>query len=304
MSCCKYFSTNGKTPLVSQLLSTWNLIVLEVFFIYEFQGECKMSAKTKLLINVGALFVAAIICISIVGFYQYKAASIHSYESKLDAQSFLVAQSVGEKMNRMFDGLSIMSKQVNITKRGKVDVDDLLMQLKDLKVQFNVLNAYLGLRSGATYSVNRNGLVPKFNAKEKKREWYLRAMAGEQKIITTPYKSASGNMVMAVAVPVIRNDTVVGVLSINLALDEITNFVQGLDHSNQIFVSRNDGFIMAAKYPEYIGTNLYDKHPSYAKYHNKKSSQHSYFFEKNEYLVVSNKVDEFGLDSLGLGSMV
>ncbi|WP_261841198.1 methyl-accepting chemotaxis protein [Aliamphritea ceti] len=253
-----------------------------------------MSAKAKLLIYVGMLFALAIVSISVVGFYHFKTASVHDYEQRLQNQSFLISSAISEKMNRMFDALELVSGEVNISADGEVTPEVLMPQLEALKSQFKVLNAYVGLKDGRTYSVNKNGLIPNFNAKQKKREWYLRALAGERKIMTTPYESASGNMVMAVAVPIVRNSAVVGVLSINLALNEITDFIQGLDENNQLFVSRADGFIMAAKYPDYIGTNLYEQRPSYVPFKDQQTSEHSYFFDGNEYFVVSSRVEEFG----------
>ncbi|MBN3561472.1 methyl-accepting chemotaxis protein [Aliamphritea spongicola] len=252
-----------------------------------------MSVKAKLLIYVGMLFALAIVSISVVGFYHFKTASVHDYERKLQNQSFLISRAISEKLNRMFDALELISGEVQIVD-GEVNSEQLLPQLQALKSQFGVLNAYVGLRDGRTYSVNKNGLIPGFNAKQKQREWYLRALAGERKIMTTPYLSASGNMVMAVAVPVIRSNAVVGVLSINLSLNEITDFIQGLDENNQLFVSRADGFIMAAKYPDYIGTNLYEQRPSYVPFKDQPTSEHSYVFDGNEYFVVSTRVEEFG----------
>ena len=253
-----------------------------------------MSAKAKLLIYVGMLFALAIVSISVVGFYHFKTASVHNYEQKLQNQSFLISRAIGEKMNRMFDALELSAGEVEITASGDVVVAELLPQLSSLKSQFKVLNAYVGLRDGRTYAINKNGLIPNFNAKEKQREWYLRALSGERKIITTPYKSASGNLVMAVAVPITRDSTVVGVLSINLSLNTITDFIEGLDKNNQLFVSRADGFILAAKYPDYIGTNLYEQRPSYQPFKDAQSSEHSYAFESKEYFVVSSQVAEFG----------
>lgn len=253
-----------------------------------------MSAKAKLLIYVGMLFALAIVSISVVGFYHFKTASVHNYEQKLQNQSFLISRAIGEKMNRMFDALELTADEVEISTSGEVTVEVLLPQLSSLKSQFKVLNAYVGLRDGRTYAINKNGLIPNFNAKKKQREWYLRALAGERKIITTPYKSASGNLVMAVAVPITRNGSIVGVLSINLSLNTITDFIESLDENNQLLVSRADGFILAAKYPDYIGANLYEQRPSYQPFKDSQGSEHSYVFEGKEYFVVSSQVAEFG----------
>lgn len=260
-----------------------------------------MSVKSKFLLLIGIMFSIVIVAISSLGYQHFKQTSVDSYQQKLVNQSFLISKAIDEKMNRMFDALTITAQQLEMTESGELadtetanNYTALLAKLTLLKTHFNVLNAYVGVKDGKTYSVNKNGLIAGFNAVEKQREWYVRAFNGDKKILTTPYLSASKNLVMALAVPVIRNNKVVAVLSINLSLGEITNFIEGLDETNQLFVSRKDGFILAAKYPDYIGTNLFEQRESYQAYKNQPSSSHSYAFDGKEYLVVSAQSASFG----------
>ena len=118
--------------------------------------------------------------------------------------------------------------------------------------------------------------------------------AGEKRIITTPYTSSAGQLVMALAVLITRNGKIAAVLSANIAVDEITSFIGTLTTENQVFVSRADGFILAAKEDGYVGTNLFEQRPSYKKYEGQSGSQHFYLFENNEYFVINAKIASSG----------
>jgi methyl-accepting chemotaxis protein len=91
-----------------------------------------------------------------------------------------------------------------------------------------------------------------------------------------------------------ENGKVVGVLCVNLKVNQITTFINGLTKNNQIFVSNNEGYIIAAKYPDYLGKNLLKLRPTYTQFKNKEQSSHSYNFENKEYFVVSSLMTTLG----------
>ncbi|GDY25662.1 methyl-accepting chemotaxis protein [Agarivorans sp. Toyoura001] len=248
-----------------------------------------MSAKAKILYLMGLLFSIIILLISAVGFINFKSASVVNYTAQLDDQAFLIAKAIEQKMDRYFDALDLKAAELPVSASGKVDEKQLMVSLHAMKNKLGVLNAYIGLASGDTYAASNNGIIPNFNAKKLNREWYTRGMANEAKIVTTPYTSSTGDVVMAVAVPVQRDGKAIGILAVNLALNQITTFIDGLSEQNQLFVSREDGFIIAAKYTDYIGKNLFELRPSYKQYNTMDSSQHDYDFDGNEYSVVSAK---------------
>lgn len=250
-----------------------------------------MSAKIKILLSIGLMFVVSTISITFIGYMNFKSASVESYTDKLNNQTFLISNAIEQKMNRYFDALNIMANGVEIDENGLVDVDRTVTDLYLLVDNLGVLDAYIGTKTGATYSHGANGLIKGFNAVEKKREWYLRAFKGDKKIITTPYTSTKGNVVMAVGVPIVRNRIVLGVVCVNLKVDQITQFIQNLTPENQLFVSRNDGYLLASHDTEILGQNLFNLHPSYKRYKNDKKSIHSYTYEEDEYQVVSAKID-------------
>ena len=250
-----------------------------------------MAAKTKLTLYVAILFTIVIITISMVGFFNFKSSSVENYANKLDSQSFLISKAVEQKMSRYFDALNMVSSQLDVEQDGSLNVESVVEDTKRIQTKLKVLNSYIGMKDGTTYSAVRNGIIPNFNAIELKREWYTRVFAGETEIITTPYKSAAGNLVMALGVPVIRNGEIVAALCLNLAVDQITDFISGLSPENQIYTTREDGFILSSKNRQDIGKNLFKIIPSFANHKNAKSSAHEYEFQGEDYFVASSKLE-------------
>lgn len=250
-----------------------------------------MAAKTKLILFIALLFTTIIIAISAIGFINFKSSSVENYSNKLSNQAFLTSKAVEQNVNRYFSLLNMVATQVPIDKNGNLDVEKFIIESHRLKNELNVLNAYIGLKSGLTYSAAKNGIIKNFNAKELNREWYTRIFAGEKNIITTPYKSAADNLVMAIGVPVIREGEIVAVLCVNLALDQLTNFVKQLSEDNQIYVTRADGYVLASKFPKDIGNNLFKTIPAFAQNKENAFEPHDYALDNKEYLAIAVPIE-------------
>ncbi|MGJ8646643.1 MAG: methyl-accepting chemotaxis protein [Marinomonas colpomeniae] len=251
-----------------------------------------MSAKSKLLSYVGALFIVAILLVTMIGYFNFKSTSVKNSTGKLKIESFLISNALEQRMQRYFDSLNVLSNDLAINKNGNINFEPVGKQLKDIISNLNAINAYVGLKNGDTYTPT--GLIPNFNAKSLNREWYNRIFSGEKKIVTTPYVSSTGNLVMAVAVPVIRENIIVSTLNINIPVDGITKFAESLTDTNQLIVSRADGFILAAPVVDNIGKNLFELQPSYKQYASKDSSQHTARFEGEEIVVHGSKIESLG----------
>ncbi|MEZ8545955.1 methyl-accepting chemotaxis protein [Vibrio cyclitrophicus] len=253
-----------------------------------------MGLKLKLLSIFGSMFIVVVISISVWGYFSFKSESTNNYQELLGRESLLIGRALEQRIERNFDVLMTVSSVIPISSVGGLDLDALMMLLNSIVKHNDVINAYVALSDGSTYSTSTKGLVANFNAKEKQREWFVRVFSGENRVVTTPYQSAEGDTVMAVAVPVSRNGLVVAALVTNIKLATLTNFVSTLTQDNQIWVAREDGYLLAAKYPELLGKNLYQERPSYAAFRNEISSSHSYRFKEQEYFVVSQKLKSNG----------
>jgi len=222
-----------------------------------------LTVKSQLTLFFGMTFLLVISIVSGIGFINFKSSSVNNYSERLSNNAFLISKAVEQKTNRYFDTLNLSAKNIPIDNSGVTDEQLALKMVSDIRDYNDVLNSYIGFKDGSTFSANKKGIIPNFNARELGREWYTRIFRGESQIITTPYTSASGNTVMALGVPVVRNGEVIAALCLNLPLDKITNFISQLSDSNQVYGSREDGFILASKDTSQIGKNLFDINPSF-----------------------------------------
>ena len=249
-----------------------------------------MSAKKKLLSYIGALFVLAIFIVSTKGYFNFKSASINNSSKSLEKESFLISNALDQYVQRYFDGLAILGHDLDVTENRVPD--DIVDTLKNAKSYFNVIAAVAVLKDGTSYI--STGRVINQNKRALDREWYKRIFAGEKKIITKPYTTATGDFVMALAVPVVREKKTVATLLVNMKVLGITEFVSGLSEYNQLIVSRSDGFILASPNEDEIGLNIFELQPTYEAYAKESASQHSYTHEGEEYVVNSAKIESLG----------
>ncbi|MBG0757503.1 methyl-accepting chemotaxis protein [Vibrio cidicii] len=250
-----------------------------------------MRLVRKLLLLLGGILLVIVVSISGWGYFSFKTESTKNYQELLERESFLIGRALEQRIDRNFDVLITMSSVASISGEGVRDLGVLMEQLNSIAEHNQVINAYVALSDGSTYSTSTKGLVPNFNAKEKQREWFVRVFSGESRVVTAPYQSAEGDAVMAVAVPINRNGRVVAVLVTNIKVDTLTSFVSTLKPDNKIWVAREDGYILAAKHPEFLGKNLYQERPTYAAFRNEISSSHSYHFDNYEFFVASQKIE-------------
>ncbi len=253
-----------------------------------------MGLSRKLLLIFGVMFLAVVTAISGWGYFSFKAESTKNYQELLERESLLIGRALEQRIERNFDVLKTVSSVISISSEGIFDLGSLMGQLNSIVEHNNVINAYVALSDGSTFSTSTKGLVPNFNAKEKRREWFVRVFSGEGRVVTAPYQSAEGDAVMAVAVPVNRDGRVVAALVTNIKVNTLTSFISRLTPENQVWVAREDGYILAAKYPELLGKDLYQERPSYAAFRNESSSSHSYQFNNREYYVASQKLSSNG----------
>lgn len=251
-----------------------------------------MSAKSKILTYIGALFVLAVFVVTIMGYINFKSASTSNAEESLKVESFLIASALDQRIQRYFDSLNMVSDTIDIDENGTINMTSVGKRLAEVTQSLDVMDTYVGLENGLTYRFN--GVLENFNAKTLNREWYRRIFDGEKRIVTTPYKAATGEYVMAVAVPVIRGNKIVSTLNINIPVDGITLFSGSLSDKNQIIVSRSDGFILASSSTDDIGENLFELQPHFKSYVNEERNQHEYAFQGEDYVVYGAKVDSLG----------
>ncbi|WP_413699104.1 methyl-accepting chemotaxis protein [Psychromonas sp. KJ10-10] len=239
----------------------------------------------------GGLITGVVLIIASVGFVNFKSESNKQYDENLELKSFLIAKALDQKVGRMFDVLNAVSAELAVTSDEQVDEQAVLESLKSIANKFEVLGAHIGMKNGDIYASLANGFVPNVNARDLKREWYVRIFEGENQVITKVYVNGEGDNAIALAVPIMREAKRVGILAVNIKVDLITNFVNELSDNQQVYVSREDGYILVAHNLDMLGDNLFTSHPTYDKVKHEKANSHNYQYEGEDYFVASAKIE-------------
>lgn len=245
------------------------------------------TVKTKIILSVFLLFTIVISIMTTASYVNFSSSSETTKKNELDVMARAVGKAVAVKMGDYFSSLELASKQFNNDQKLSDDTKSEFREniLKDLRDNTMTLESYYGFKDGSTYTTK--GLIPNFKEKALKREWYLRIHAGEKRIVTTPYISSAGFNVMAVGVPLLANDSIIGTLCVNLKLTEITEFTNNLLDFSNIILTRSDGYIMAHQDAELIGKSLWDVVPDLKKFTSDKEDKRINFEFDNEKYVGS-----------------
>jgi len=197
-----------------------------------------------------------------------------------------------EKINRYFSALETAAHQLSMSEQDLVTAPNSSNVLQHLQDKMGFKATYFGLVNGDTYL--SSGKIPDFNAKDLDREWYNDILLKQKvRMMTTPY-IAGDQPVMALAVPILYKGKIVAALAGNISVTGLSDYLASHNAKNQVFVSRQDGYILAAKYSEMIGSNIFEQRPSYKNYQNQVHSQHNYELNGESFYVVSSRIDSLG----------
>jgi len=243
-----------------------------------------LSAKNKIVASVVAFFSVTILLMAYFSYYKFNESSEKVNDERLKTIALAVGKAVSERAGIYFNVLELAAKMMH--EDQGLNEEALLAYRLDIlhKIiqQIGAGEAYFCLADGRTYSWASKGIIPNFNAKELGREWYKRLFNGEKRIITTPYTSSIGAIVMAVGVPILKEGNVVGTLCANLGLTDITNFANKIMDYKNIILTRGDGYILAHQDKEYIGKNLKDIVPGLSAYSDQNSNKRIEFSVNGE----------------------
>ncbi|RQW63333.1 methyl-accepting chemotaxis protein [Vibrio viridaestus] len=250
-----------------------------------------MSAKNKILLSIGGLFFIVILSIVGNGYFAFSNSSEKNYTDKLKIEAKLIAAASEQKMLRNFDLLVMAADSIDVDDQGNLNVEQLKNKLNFMENNYDIVEAFYARADGVSY--RKTGEIADFNARELRRTWFLRAMTGEAHVTTKPYE-ASGSMIISQVEPVKRNGKVVGVIGLNIDLGDTASYIKTLSEKGQIFLNREDGYILSAYNPDSVGKNIFDLRPSYSEYKDKGGIGHKYQYENKPYFVVNAISEELG----------
>ncbi|TXR53633.1 methyl-accepting chemotaxis protein [Reinekea thalattae] len=235
-----------------------------------------MSVRLKMMLLSSGLIATVVAIISTIGYLNFKSESITSDTAQLQTKATLISKAVEQRIDRIFDVLNTGASELAVYSDETLEPDRVLENLNNIAGNLDVMGAHMSMKNGDIYASLAGGFVSSVNAKDAGREWYVRVFEGEDKVMTDVYTNGEGNLAIAMSVPVFRDGNKVALVAVNIDVDLITNYVASLSDNNQVYVSRADGYLLAASDPELIGQNIYELYPDFIDYKDAEQSIHKY----------------------------
>ena len=251
-----------------------------------------MTLKNKFAFINSILLIIVVVAISTSAYMNFRQSSVQNFEAKLYENSTLVGRALDEKIMRYFDVLdSVGNFSLRFDQDGYLhDPEHVQSALATLQRRLGVDRVFIGLESGEAFI--DSGYIAGFNAKTKNRDWYNQVFNQKLKrVITADYKNTDNRAVIALAVPIINNGNILATIAIELKLSDITNFIGTLSDNNNLFVFRDNGFILAAKDVNNLTKNIFEIRPDYNVFRRVDSVDIHYTAPSGiEYFAVSKKM--------------
>ncbi|WP_234121861.1 methyl-accepting chemotaxis protein [Clostridium hydrogenum] len=179
--------------------------------------------RTKLIIYMCSLSAAVLIILSLISYYVAHDIIFKSYTDKMRTTS----EKYGEFINGWLDGQAKSFDEFVYGIENSKDMDntELIAYMgKKLKANPNISDIYVGLINGKL--LDGSGWTPPSDYDATKRDWYKNAI-DENKLVYTPYYDlVTKKMVVSIAEPITKNGRLIGVISIDLKLDVITDEIK------------------------------------------------------------------------------
>ncbi len=240
-----------------------------------------MLLKNKILLFIFVLLVAIASALTWNGFSEFNQINKDMIIKSTEDRSKLISVSLGEKLDGYFSSLRTFS--ISYDPYGKLDEVTTTKDLRKLAENNDTNSAFVAFESGLTFE---NGqFIPNFNAKEVKREWFIRGFAGEKEIITDVYQNTDGVNVFAFAVPILNDGKVVAVVAIGIEQNVLNAFIGTLTERGQIFTYNNLGYIIAAKNPDDVSKNIKNVEPELVDFDS--GNTHFYDIDHDDYVLAS-----------------
>jgi methyl-accepting chemotaxis protein len=247
-----------------------------------------MLLKYKITGLFTSLSFFMVLLVSIVAYQNFAEFSRVSYQDKVETQSKLVAQALDEKLMRFFDVID--SGTFFFDEYGELDLERANLTVEEIAQTINgEAGIYLGLKDGTLISDGK--AVANFNAITAKSEWFINIFDGEHYVVSTSYVDVTKNVeVFGLSVPIMHQGKISGVVLINIPVKLFSDFIASLSSNNQMFVYRNDGYIVSSEVQGDIGKNIFELRPQYKAISESNKSMTYTAPDLDDYFVTSHKM--------------
>lgn len=241
-----------------------------------------MKLKEKLLL---AIIFVSVIPIMVLGYFSYKLGvdNVVRIEKKefgkvIDNQINIIEN----KVDGAEEELDYISQLL-----GKDKVEAELYMSKVVERNASYKSLYFATPKNEFYLVPHEDLPDGFDSRQ--RPWYLGAKGTKTMVNTDPYKDAVSNeMLVTLAKSVYKDGKFIGVLGIDLNLQEFTKSISNIvvGETGYLYIVTHDGTTLVHPRKEFIGSSLFDTVPELKVIDEKKTGEVYYDFEGKEKFIV------------------
>lgn len=244
------------------------------------------SIRVKLL---AVLIAVSLLPVSLLGFFAYYT-SVNTITNDFHSTTTETLREVNRGLDNYFEGLSdylnMLSENINFK---EIDINSerepyALGTLEGVQKSRNdITEIYMGRPNKKMTIYPAENLPADYDPTT--RPWYKNAVAKKGQIVfTDPYKdAASGEMMVSISKAVENQGQIVGVISMDISLDQLSRNLSGITISSKgyVFITDSKGIMIAHPDSSLLGGNIATT-LSYWKDAQAHSDGHETFFYKGE----------------------
>ena len=224
------------------------------------------SIRSKLLISLVSICLVPLIALGVTSYYQSKSILVNKLESTSSQILREVSRGIDKELTAKGNNIQMLSNNLNsINIESHPEYLPYLMDALKGVMDSNqsIQNIYMGTETKDFYCYPNVELPAGFDPTS--RPWYKDAIENKGKVVFgEPYKSASGgSVVVSVSKTVEKDGQIVGVVSMDINLSELSRDLDQIKIGNNGYATLldNNGIILAHPDEKLIGTDTFSKLP-------------------------------------------
>jgi class 3 adenylate cyclase len=175
---------------------------------------------------------------------------------KSEAKVELAATKVDKWLESKLSFLQIIGSTISKNPDAVVSED----LIKEVMKKYDALSIYMGFANGKF--IDGSGWIPPETYDHRQKDWYLQAVLTKSPVFTLPYHDeASSKIVITIAYPVYDQGGLIGVLGMDVAIENINSIVSNftLNELNNVQLAAGNGsFIVGENNTQGLKANIKD----------------------------------------------
>lgn len=216
------------------------------------------SIRSKLIVSFLTICLIPLLILGTIAYLKSTSILKEKFEITSNQTIEEINRGLNNHLESFINPIKMLSRNVNFTEVDIVDtrINFAKQTLTDIKESDeDIFSAYYGTEDGRFIIYPEGDMGKDFNAKE--RPWYKAALEDKNKIaISQPFNDArTGTLVVSVSKAVERNGIVVGVVSLNISLENMSKSLSQIKvgETGYVFITDANGKVLFHPSSELIG---------------------------------------------------